>query len=807
MDGTTVRLEAAADPDLVGGKAARLGEMLRAGFRVPPGFCLTTRAHEIGTVPDDELFAAHARLGAGPVAVRSSGTGEDLPRASGAGQQDSVLGVDRSELAEAVRRCWESLESDRAAAYRRASGIGSARMAVVVQRMVDPAVAGVLFTANPVTGCRDEMVVDAAPGLGTAVVDGTTTPDHHVLNGRSTAEGGCLSRRQLAELEEVGGRLQEHFGAPQDVEWAFDRDGVLWLLQSRPITTLFPLPERSEEIRAYLETGHLQGMLQPITPAGFSAIQRVTALWRSAHGAGTARRPAMTDIGGRLYLDISDVLRSKHARRSLVTTVRFYAPRCERLVELLLEDPRFAPRPGLPVRPGTVLRMTARILPEAVVGLARALARPESARERAFRGVGAIRQRSEPPELHTAEDRLRFAEDVQQTFAGPEMFDVLAPLATGALAAQASKLLLAGVATASEVDTALGGLPHNVTTEMDLALWRIAARLDGESRALLANGDPADLAAEHRAGTLPDIGLDEFLGTYGRRCASEVDIGTPRWSEDPAPVFATLANYLRITDPEQAPDRRFERAAARAEEAIDDLVHRARTKSWLRGRLVGFFLRRTRQLGGLRELAKFAWLHPLAEMRQQLLEVGAELVVRGVLDNADDIMFLDLGEMSAAFEQVPHRELVRERRTTHERELARRHVPGVLLSDGTDLEAAAPPDDLGSAITGTGVSPGRATGRARVARDPRTAHIEPGEILVAPTTDPGWTPLFLSAAGLVGETGSAIAHGPTVAREYGLPAVVGVRSATERLTTGQLITIDGAAGTVTVHEQDSTTHE
>lgn len=236
-------------------------------------------------------------------------------------------------------------------------------------------------------------------------------------------------------------------------------------------------------------------------------------------------------------------------------------------------------------------------------------------------------------------------------------------------------------------------------------------------------------------------------------------------------------------------------------------MHRAGKKSWLRGRLVGFFLRRARQLGGLRELAKFAWLHPLAEMRQQLLEVGAELVARGVLDHADDIMFLDLGEMSAALEQVPHRELVSERKAVHERELARRHVPSVLLSDGTDLEAAAPPDDLGSAITGTGVSPGRATGRVRVVRDPRSAHVEPGEILVAPTTDPGWTPLFLSAAGLVGETGSAIAHGPTVAREHGLPAVVGVRSVTEQLTTGQLITIDGAAGTVTVRGQDANTHE
>jgi len=790
-----------ADLDLVGGKAAQLGAALRAGFRVPPGFCLTTEAHATGTAPADELAAAHAELGGGPVAVRSSATGEDLPHASAAGQQETVLHVGRADLVSAVRRCWDSLESERAAAYRAASGAGPARMAVLVQRMVDPAVAGVLFTANPVTGCRDEVVVDAAPGLGTAVVDGTTTPDHYVLNGHDGSGGGCLSREQLVQLREMGAQLQEHFGAPQDVEWAIDHDGTVWLLQSRPITTLFPLPERTDDTaRAYFEVGHMQGMLQPFTPAGISALQRAMALWRSAYGAGTAARPGMADIGGRLYLDLTDSLRSRRSRANLPKAMRVYGPQCERLVQHLLDDPRFAPRPGLPFRLAPALRATARILPEAVVGIARALARPESARARAFRAVEGIRRRSEPPELRTAAERLHFAEDVQQAFTGPEMSAILHALTTGVLAGQVPKLLLHGLATASEVDAALAGLPHNVTTEMDLALWRIAAGLDADQRALLAGTEPAELAAKHRAGTLPDIGLDEFLRTYGHRCASEVDIGAPRWSEDPAPLFATLANYLRITDPEQAPDRRFERAATRGEEAAAELVRRARRKSRLRGRLTGFFLRRARQLAGLRELAKFAWLHPLAEMRRQVLRIGEELVSRGQLDAADDVLFLDLDEMAAALEGAPCRDTASARKSVHARERRRRHVPPMVLSDGTDVEAVAPRADTGSAITGTGASPGRATGRVRVVRDPRDASIEPGEILVAPTTDPGWTPLFLSAAGLVSDTGSPMAHGPTVAREYGIPAVISVRGATERLTTGQLVTVDGAAGTVELAE-------
>lgn len=233
--------------DLVGGKAAGLGELIRRGERVPEGFCVTAEAHRLGVIPEAEIVAAYERLGAGPVAVRSSATAEDLPEASFAGQQDTVLNVTgTSDLIAAIRKCWDSLHTVRATAYRDARQIDhqAVRMAVVVQRMVAPSVAGVLFTANPVTGRRDEMAVDAAPGLGTTVVDGAVTVDHYVLDGVTRADGGCLTSAHLAELRATGERLQGHFGCPQDVEWAFDGDGVLWLLQSRPITSLFPLLRR-----------------------------------------------------------------------------------------------------------------------------------------------------------------------------------------------------------------------------------------------------------------------------------------------------------------------------------------------------------------------------------------------------------------------------------------------------------------------------------------------------------------------------------------------------------------------------------
>jgi pyruvate,water dikinase len=269
-------------------------------------------------------------------------------------------------------------------------------------------------------------------------------------------------------------------------------------------------------------------------------------------------------------------------------------------------------------------------------------------------------------------------------------------------------------------------------------------------------------------------------------------------------VFAAIAGYLRVTDPDQAPDVRFARAAADAVAKIDELVARARRTRPVRAALAGFVLRRSRALAGLRELPKFAWLHAFAELRRQLLTAGAELRERGVLDRADDIMFLDFGEALAAVGGGDDlRDRIAARRADYDREMRRRSVPGLLLSDGTNPEALAPATPAADgALAGMAAAPGTATGRARVILDPAGARVEPGEILVAPTTDPGWTPLFLTAGGLVTETGAAMAHGPTVAREYGIPAVICVRDATQLITTGQLITVDGAAGTVTIEADD-----
>ena len=333
-------------------------------------------------------------------------------------------------------------------------------------------------------------------------------------------------------------------------------------------------------------------------------------------------------------------------------------------------------------------------------------------------------------------------------------------------------------------------------------IWPAKSGRTRQPRGRLRNTPAAELARQFNLGLLPPSaqgGLAEFLCRYGHRAVAEIDLGMPRWSDDPAHLLGVLANYLRLDNPELAPNAQFARGAAAAEAMIETLVGRARRRGRLRASLVRFALGRARQLAGIREIPKYYAIVALAAVRRELAKVGAELERRGSVEAADDVFFLDLKEARAAVVTgADMREAVSERHQAYEVELRRRHIPSVLLSDGTEPEARLAEQVDGAGLAGTAASAGIVTGVARVIRDPVGAHLEPGEILVAPSTDPGWTPLFLTAGGLVMEMGGANSHGAVVAREYGIPAVVGVKEATARITTGQRITVDGGAGTISL---------
>jgi pyruvate,water dikinase len=870
---------------LVGGKAANLGILTRAGLPVPPGVAVTTEAYRLVAASDalasvlDELAGAapgdtarlaalagraraallaadvpedvrravadgYARLGRDvPVAVRSSATAEDLPFASFAGQQDTYLNVVGEEaVLDATRRCWASLWTDRAVSYRATNGIDhrTVHLAVVIQRMVDAVVAGVLFTANPVTGRRMQAVIDASPGLGEAVVSGAVNPDHFVLDTktgeilerrlgdkrvavRAKAGGGtehverpsaggeaCLTDEQVRALAALGARVEAYYGSPQDTEWAIASDGALWLTQARPITTLFPLPASApppgEGLAVYFCFSVAQGLNRPITPMGLAAFRVLGSAASDVLGypvsdplAGPIR---YADAGGRLFIDLTGILRSVSGRELMPRMLDVMEARSAVVLRSLFDDPRLAPtiRSKLPaVR--RALRLASRF--QVPVTAARAVFRPESARARAEEVGRGQAARLAVPAGATASERLDFVEQTLFNEGVPVLPHIMPTAGVGLAALPIAGKLLGSDATPDELETVTRGLPHNVTTEMNLALWDLAGRIrkDSGAAALLRGGSPDDLAERYRAGTLPGVaqaGLAEFLGRWGHRAIAEIDVGVPRWSDDPRHLLGVLASYLKLEPGPASPDAVFARGAAEAEAMVETLAARARRKSRLRGAAVRFALTRVRELAGLRELPKYDLIVMLGAVRRELKAVGTELAAKGVLAAADDVFFLDLVEARAGLGGKDLKEVVAKRRETYELELRRRHVPRVLLSDGTEPEArSVAADGEGGALTGTPASAGQVTGVAHVILDPVGAKLEPGEILVAPSTDPGWTPLFLVAGGLVMEMGGANSHGAVVAREYGIPAVVGVPNATARVATGQRITVDGSAGRVT----------
>lgn len=871
-----------------GGKAANLGELIRAGFSVPDGFCVTTEAYtqicasaELGTQlaalattrPDDgtrqtalaaairtavleaplppavveavtEAYQALSHGEPAAVAVRSSATAEDLPEASFAGQQDTFLNVRGVEaVLTAVQRCFASLWTDRAVSYRASQGMDprTVRLAVVVQWMVDAQVAGVLFTANPLTGKRREIVIDANPGLGEAVVSGATNPDHFVVTpttgeiverrlgdkrmiiqaapggGTQRMEvdvplGACLSDAQLRALAALGTQVEALYGTPQDIEWAIDASGQLFLLQARPITTLFPLPAEAsstdKDVRVYLSFNVQQGTYQPSTPMGISATRLLASSLVTFFGfpvRDRLRGPGfVTEAGSRLFLDVTAALRSSFGRRFLLQAMREAEVHAATIFQHLLSDPRLSlqPTPRLPlVR--TMIRLLVRSgLPWKLL---QALCAPRAAHARLLRYVCGLRNAGKVEENAPASVRLATVEqllfDVPPRLMSAASSVMLGGVGTFALAGR----LLCDLATEGERQLVLRGAPGNPTTEMSLSLWALSEQVQADpSTAHLVRGTPpAELARDYRQGELPppfQQSLSRFLATYGHRGVAELDEGQPRWSEDPTYVLGILAGYLRLADPARSPAVQFRHAAAEAEAMVAELTHRARRKNRLRGLLVGFCLGRARALAGLREMPRFCLTLLVARVRALLWPIGEELARAGRLSQADDIFFLTLPEVHAALAGSDLHAEVRARRALYDQERVRRHVPLVLLSDGTEPMVARPAvaGVASSALQGTPASPGIVTAAARVILDPHGAHLEPGEILVAPSTDPGWTPLFLQAGGLVMEMGGAMAHGAIVAREYGIPAVVGVLHATERIATGSRITVDGVAGTVVI---------
>ncbi|MET9604111.1 rifamycin-inactivating phosphotransferase [Streptomyces sp. NPDC006512] len=847
--------------DAVGGKGAHLGVLSRIeGIRVPDGFCVTTdafrrimaQAPSIGDRldqlsrlnPDDReavrtlsaeirrtiegiaipgdlaeaITGALSRLGERtPCAVRSSATAEDLPTASFAGQQDTYLNVvGPAAVLRHVSRCWASLFTERAVAYRQRNGIDhrTVHMAVVVQRMVFPEAAGVLFTADPVTGNRKVATVDAGFGLGEALVSGLVNPDvfkvrHgevvektiaakqralHALPAGGTREVAVDARRQeqpaltdaqAVRLVQLGRQIEAHFGRPQDVEWCLVDDGF-HIVQSRPITTLFPVPETGdEENHVYVSVGHGQMMTDPMKPLGYS-------MWQL-----TAMVP-MHEAGGRLFVDVTRRLASPASRAGLLDALGKGDPLIRDALETVLDRGDFIPSlpdagPGGPPAGGGESDPV-----DADPGIVNELI------ERSRASVAALERdirTKTGPELF--EFLLEAFEEHKRVLGDP--LNLQAIMAGMEATWWLNDKLYEWLGEKNAADTLTLSAPGNVTSEMGLALLDVAdvIRPHPEVVAFLqgvGDEDFLDELAKLAGGAEARDAIETYLDRYGMRCVGEIDITRPRWRERPSTLVPVILDNVRNIEPGAA-GRRFEQGRQRALEKEGDVLSRLRAlpEGERKAEEAKRMIDRVRTFIGYREYPKFGIVSRYFVYKRALLAEAGRLVEAGVLSEAEDIFYLTFQELHDVVRSNRLDEQLVRRREEAFRAYHALTPPRVLTSDGEAVTGAYRRDDVpAGALIGVPVSAGTVEGRARVILDMAEADLEAGDILVTTFTDPSWSPLFVGIAGLVTEVGGLMTHGAVIAREYGLPAVVGVEGATRLIRDGQRIRVHGTDGYVEI---------
>jgi phosphohistidine swiveling domain-containing protein len=808
-----------ADAGHVGGKGFSLGKTAAAGLPVPPGFVVTTQAfrrlRERGIRSDAGftrlLFDSYRTLGGGPVAVRSSATAEDAADTSFAGQQETILGVEGEDaLVHAVERCWRSLFTERAAAYRAKQGVAAAdlAMAVVVQQLVPAEAAGVLFTRDPMDPDGRTMLAEASWGLGEAVVSGRVQPDRFKLDRetgrvlekhlglksvRITKSGEehvpaaeqqrfCLSDSALSQLADLGRKVEDFYRDPRDVEWAV-ADGKFYLLQARPITVA-GAAEREEVRRSVISEVrgkasprgtvwvryNLSEVLPEPTPMTWSVVRRLLAA-DGGFGAMNRELGANPDpslgslsafdlVAGRPMMNLSRLPRMQFAR-----------PPFEYPLGLYKADPRKAldPKPALNPLAGRGCLFGGFALPGTIWKMFRMMNRT---RKQAEGFADRFNKDIAPPFVAAAKAAL--AQD----------WSKLDPPALVREFEAWTRRTLVEFARDSLKPTVFADLAWNSLTEMlKPALGEEGARAAVGELALGARPvEGEDFASAIQAFAAGRLSRDEFVEHFGHRGTNEMELSQPRWGEDPAAV-----ERLRLTP--HGPGRFDEPAHA-------EVVTRVVGDAKLSGRAHNEFVAqvdRLRTYIGLREAGKHYLLLGYAVIRRALVELDRRFGLHG------GIFFLtpaNLPELIAGADLSGPIAAARKRRQT---ELSL-EVPPVLFSDDLDaIGRPLPEPEGGDRLEGVALSAGVCEGPALVLLEPTAA--PPGEggyILVCPTTDPAWVPLFVRAKGLVMETGGVLSHGAIVAREFGLPAVARLPDVTQRLKTGQMLRVDGGRGTVTV---------
>ncbi len=829
-----------ADLLLVGGKGLNLGKLTAAGFLVPPGFCVTTEAYRttVGTVNTNsseavqavalsdslvsEIIAAYDQLGADGVAVRSSATAEDLPNASFAGQQDTFLNISgTSELLAKIKECWASLWSERAVAYRREHGIEDAQlaMAVVVQAMIDAEVSGVMFTRNPTGG--DELVIESNWGLGESVVSGEITPDHYVISRESgnliretvvtkrkmiAREGvqavpigqreiPSLQRGKVAELSGIGMQVDALYGVPQDIEWAY-ADKQFYLLQARPITTLTDAAEierlRRLEIESLQKKADEGGTvwsrynLSEVLPAPLPMTWTLIREFMSGRGGFglTCRELGFLPsrrfdeegfldlICGRLYFNLSREVE-----------FNFHGLLFEHDFQQLKRDPNKAiyPQPTPNIKRSNFLfwvKFPYYIHKAIAAEIKHSKIRKDLDRtlsENIFPAFEQYVQTEKQISLGELSDQQiidKFEEWREKTL-NEFAKDALKATVFANFSYQQLEITLQKCFDANEAEDLarllITGLEGDLTVDANLKMWEMAR---GE------------------------LTLDDFLEKHGHRSVGEFELAQPRWREDPSYVQQIVASFRINSDAN--PTKHLQAQRANREKARRRLAQLPVSTAAAFRKRINKALDLTKRYMPFRETAKFYLMLGYELIRKALLELDRRYQLDG------GIFYLVPDELDQLIHGEDLQSVIMERKITRSR-LLKIELPDVIYSDLLNRIGGPQAIEAKDEIQGVGVSVGVTTGEAYVLRDAADAQI-PGKkfILVCPSTDPGWTPLFLHATALVMEYGGMLSHGAIIAREYGIPAVVNVPAATQRLQSGTRLRVDGGRGIVSILDDAST---
>ena len=851
---------------VVGGKGANLGELTRIdGIHVPDGFCISTEAFKriigetssinelldqlsllkvddrdkIGelsgeirrvieriAIPRDineEITRLLSRLGKkNAYAVRSSATAEDLPTASFAGQQDTYLNIIGKEaILKHISKCWASLFTGRAVIYRLQNGFDHRKvhLSVVVQKMVFPQAAGILFTADPVTSNRKVLSIDAGFGLGEALVSGLVNADiYKVCNDKvidrkistkklatyALEDGGTkeqeieperqnrqtLTDEQILQLDRIGRKIEEHFGRPQDIEWCL-ADDTFYIVQSRPITTLYPIPETNDqENHVYVSVGHGQMMTDAMKPLGMSFFLLTT-------------NAPMRKAGGRLFVDVTHQLASPDSRKKLIETSGQSDPLIKDALMTIVGRKEF-------IKSSQDAKIQSSGYIDKVLSwsyLAQFENNPTIVPDLIKSSQTSIEELKQTIQTKSGGDLFDFIlEDIQQLkkiLFNPQSWDVI-KIALYA-SSWINRKMIKWLGEKNAADKLSQSVPNNITSEMGLELLDVADVIRPHPEVIdylqhVKDDNFLNELVKFDGGNETQDAIYAYLNKYGMRCPGEIDITKTRWSEKPTKLVPMILNNIKNFEP-NAGNRKFEQRRQEALKKEQELLDRLeqlpgdKRKTKETKRMISLI----RNFIGYREYPKYGMINRYFVYKQALLKEAEQLVQANVIHEKEDIYYLTFEEL---------REVVRTNKLDYQIVSKRKEEyklyekltpPRVITSDGEIIAGEYKRENLpAEALVGLPVSSGVIEGRARVILNMEEADLENGDILVTSFTDPSWTPLFVSIKGLVTEVGGLMTHGAVIAREYGLPAVVGVENATKLIKDGQRIRVHGTEGYVEI---------